>query len=380
MATKKLATVSLKGHIYYPVNTPAGFDGKPRRTKAYCTSRSQAIDLKARIRQWKLTRKFRPDTVEITDTDKGWIVFLHNEIGHDLSILPRIVRHWQDTGKAIAAQVTVRHAVDEFLRYREGKVKAKTLSDIRYRLRRFKVRFGDWQLSELIPSSIREFLDESSDLTSQRNDYKILSPWIKWCIERRWLIVNPLIEIKRPKGDRSEPGIYSVESFRTLLEASDPQTRGFVALGGLAGLRTAEMLRERKVDEMVEWIDIDFENKRITVRPEVSKTDRRRYVPMCDALVSWLEPLRKESGPVLPLSQSAFRRHMAALHEVTGVNPVENALRHSFASHWLACHGGEQGVGALANIMGNSEAVARRHYVEVLTEESGKAWFSTNRI
>lgn len=262
---------------------------------------------------------------------------MHNEL-EDLSQLPQIIQHWKSTGLAIVAQVTVGHAVDEFLRYRDGKVKAKTLSDDRYRLGRFKARFRDWKLSELIPSSIREFLDESQDSTSRRNDYKILSPWLKWCIERRWLIVNPLATIKRPAIKLDEPAIYSAEAYRALSEASNLQTRAFVALGGLAGLRTAEMLRERRSDEVLQWSDVDFENKRITIRPEVSKTDRKRYVPMCDALMSWLEPLRKESGPVVPLSQSAFRKHEAALFTAAEVAPVDNGLRHSFASYWLATH------------------------------------------
>jgi integrase len=380
MAAKKLATVTLKGNVYYPVNTPAGFDGKPRRSKTYCTSRNQAIDLKARIKHWKLTRKFRPDTVEITGTDKGWLAFLKNEIGHDLSDLPRIVQHWKDTGKAISARVTVRHAVDEFLKYREGKVVAKTLSDDRYRLRRFKAQFGDWQLAELIPANFREFLDGSEDQTSQRNDYKILSPWVKWCIEQRWVIVNPMAEIKRPKVKSGEPEVYPIESFRKLLSHSDTETRAFIALGGLAGLRTSEMLKEREADKVIQWTDIDFANKRITVRPEVSKTDRKRYTPMCDALVSWLDPLRKESGPVVPLSQSAFRKHEAALFTAAEVAPVDNGLRHSFASYWLATHGGEKGVGALAVIMGNSEAVAKRHYISILTPETGLAWFGVARV
>jgi integrase len=374
MATPKLRSVTLHGIEYYPVDLPAGFDGGAKRSKRYCRSRSQVADLKARIKQWKLNRKYRPDTVEITETDKGWVAFLHNEIGHDLSDLPRIVRHWKETGKAIIARVTVRHSVDEFLKYRETQVAAKTLTDDRYRLGKFKVRFGDWQLSEMIPSNFREFMDEREDDTSKRNDYKILSPWIKWCIEKRWIVLNPLAEIKRPKVKNKTPATYSIEAFKALIAKAGQETLAFIAIGGLAGLRTAEMLQEREADEVIKWSDLDFKEARITVRAEVSKTAQRRYVPMCPALVKWLEPLRRDTGKVVSYSQSTFRNYMTALFTVTGVGPIDNGLRHSFASYWLAKNG-KKGVGELALIMGNSEAIAKKHYIEVLKPEDGRKWF-----
>jgi len=52
-------------------------------------------------------------------------------------------------------------------------------------------------------------------------------------------------------------------------------------------------------------------------------------------------------------------------------------LRHSFASYWLARS--ENGVGALSKQMGNSESVCRRHYLETLTPDEGKAWFAIRR-
>jgi integrase len=146
-------------------------------------------------------------------------------------------------------------------------------------------------------------------------------------------VINPLIEIKRPKAGDGEPEVYTVESLRALLDASGPETQAFVAIGGLAGLRTAEMLKEREADEVIQWADVDFENARITIRPEVSKTTRRRYVPMCPALVKWLEPLKRSTGGVIPYSQSTFRDHMAALFTTVHVTPVDNGLRHSFASY-----------------------------------------------
>jgi integrase len=128
-------------------------------------------------------------------------------------------------------------------------------------------------------------------------------------------VLNPLSEIKPAKVANGEPNIYSVNAFKALIKKADANTLAFVALGGLAGLRTAEMLRERESDEVLQLTDVDFGNNRITIRPEVSKTDRKRYVPMCPALVRALKPLTRAAGGVLPLSQAAFRRAMKKLFE-----------------------------------------------------------------
>jgi integrase len=313
--------------------------------------------------------------VQLTsETDKQWLAYLHAELGPDLGVLPRILAHWKTTGKAIVTRSTAQSAVDGYLDYRKAQVSARTLADNRCRLSRFKVQLGDRQLSDLIPADFRGFLDSFTDRTSRRNYYKSLAPWVKLCVEKRLLVINPLSEIKRPKANEGEPEVYSVDAFQALLKHAGAETIAFVAIGGLAGLRTAEMLRERRSDQVLQWEDVDFQNRRITVRPEVLKTDRRRYEPICGALISWLEPIAKQSGSVLPVSQAAFRKHMQKLFEQTKTKakPIDNGLRHSFASYWLALNGGEQGGGALANVMGNSESVARRHYVEVLTPESGE--------
>jgi len=60
------------------------------------------------------------------------------------------------------------------------------------------------------------------------------------------------------------------------------------------------------------------------------------------------------------------------------VNLPTNALRHSYASYWLA-RSSKEGLGELSKRMGNSEGVCKRHYLEALTREEGKSWFALRR-
>jgi len=93
----KLRSVTLKGITYYPVDLPAEFDGNAKRSKRYCSSVTAAKELRSRINRWKLSRKLKPDTLVLAETDRQWITYLHAELGPGLSALPAIIGHWRKT-------------------------------------------------------------------------------------------------------------------------------------------------------------------------------------------------------------------------------------------------------------------------------------------
>jgi integrase len=122
-----------------------------------------------------------------------------------------------------------------------------------------------------------------------------------------------------------------------------------------------------------------FDKRLILIRPEVAKTSRRRFPPIEDALAHWVDDsLRKTDGPVVPHGEGWFKAQFSKLCAAARVDPPHNALRHSFASYWLA-RTGEQGVGRCAVILGNAESVARAHYIESLQPADGDAWFGIRR-
>jgi hypothetical protein len=111
------------------------------------------------------------------------------------------------------------------------------------------------------------------------------------------------------------------------------------------------------------------------------------------ALLDWLTPHRKESGAVVPYAESWLRKLLRGLKKkpkhgdtpesfglfrLAKVEPVDNGLRHSFASYWLA-RSGKDSFGSLARVMGNSEAVVKRHYDAALSPGDGEAWFGIER-
>jgi integrase len=370
---------------YIVIRAPKGFDGYPARRAHYCQSKNEAKELRNRIKRWKAEQKSPTETLSFDDNDKRWLAYLRAHVGN-LELLPEIVSHWERTAKTITNPLTVDALARTFAIYRaQRKLDKRTLAEDRYIARRVSDRLGRKLAHEITRADIRGLLDSAPSQTTARKLYKVTSLIFDYGKENGVIAVHPMLDMQRPRIAYSVPGILLCSQFRSLLTIADtkfPDLLPFLALAGFAGLRRAEMVKQYADDQVLQWSDIDFTKRLITVRDEVAKTTRRklgnrRFVPMESALCSWLTSYRLDNGPVVRVSDAAFRRQMKKLFAAAELTPDQNALRHSFASYWLAR--AENGVGVLAKHMGNSESVCRRHYLETLSPDEGKAWFAIRR-
>ena len=153
---------------------------------------------------------------------------------------------------------------------------------------------------------------------------------------------------------------------KTVREVADEMiqvTLPYLALGGFAGLRTAEIKR-------LAWQDIDLEERVITVGAAKAKTASRRTVPISDNLAAWLKPLCRESGPVLQLKSEW--NWLPKLSKCIEGGWRRNALRHSYISYRLAL---VQDIAKVAFEAGNSPQMVHSNYKALMTERATKAWF-----
>lgn len=159
--------------------------------------------------------------------------------------------------------------------------------------------------------------------------------------------------------------ILTPAQFCDILDAAPKEWRLGLAVAGLAGLRTEEVAGLR-------WEDIQQDQTRIVVRAEICKTRRRRFVPILPALAAWIETSKPcEADMVAPrIGLDALVKRLKR----RGIGWVRNGLRHSFGSYRAAVL---QSAGQVALEMGNSEAVVRRHYLEVQPLEVAEKWFDT---
>jgi integrase len=370
---------------YIVIRAPKGFDGYPLRRAHYCTSTRQAKELRQRIKRWKAEQKSPTATLSFDDYDKRWLAYLRAHVGN-LDLLPEIVTHWERTAKTVTNPMTIDVLARAFVLYRQTKSLSKTtLADDRYIARRLTDQLGAKLAHEVTRADIRKLLDAAPSQSTARKIYKIASLIFDHGKENGALAIHPMAEMDRPEVAYVIPGILSAAEFRTLLCTAESKFRDqvpFLALAGFAGIRRAELVKRYGDDAVLQWSDIDWKKRLITIRDGVAKATQRklgnrRFIPIEDALIHWLEPYRQEDGPIVPANDGAFHRRMKNLHVAAKLKPSQNALRHSYASYWLARS--ENGVGALAKRMGNGESVCRRHYIESLSPDEGKAWFAIRR-
>ena len=158
--------------------------------------------------------------------------------------------------------------------------------------------------------------------------------------------------------------IYTSDEMHLLLNKARASLLPYLAIGAFAGLRNAEVRR-------LDWRDIRFDRGFIECEASMTKTRRRRLVPMQDNLRAWLEPLRQSSGPVC--LHHSLPGALGALGKQAGLRWKRNALRHSYISYRLALM---PDTARVALECGNSPDMIFQHYRELVTPDEAKAWFN----
>jgi len=256
------------------------------------------------------------------------------------------------------------------------------LQDLETRLRRFVDSFPGLVL-DLTAKGISEWLRKLKCGPRARNNYRTTLRTFFVFAEACDFLPKGFVDfdkISKARELQTEIEIFTPQEYAKLLEAAtlDPASLPpavnrryatgdmvvLLALGGLAGLRTAEIQRQL-------WEHIDLKRGLLRVSAVKGNTAARRLVPLCNGLVQWLEPWRRDSGPVYQIVKTpdAIRR----LAERAGVSWKHNALRHSFISYRVA---ETQNVAQVSLEAGNTTRMIHQHYRELVTQEEAKAWFN----
>jgi integrase len=243
------------------------------------------------------------------------------------------------------------------------------MGDLRSRLARFALDYGEQKIAEIDSSQIGNWLRSLGLAPRTRNTFHLrLSLLFKYAIEQRWTLDNPVTKSMIAKTHKAPTGILSPEQFATLLFHASAETLPFWLLGGFAGIRSAEIQR-------LSWSDIDWEHRLIKIDDTKAKTARERFVDICDAALAWLSPYRGSTGLICPIYKSHLYERLEADRNRTGfADPwPSNALRHSFGSYHLAHH---NDAGKLSLQMGHMTAsMVFEHYrLRVLPTEAAKWW------
>ena len=284
-------------------------------------------------------------------------------------------------------------AVEEFITAEEPRTKAgegqraqlcaKYAYNRAIMLRRFAGAFPGHAVCDLAKEHLDAFIAGLAAWKSKsRNGKPVTSPkgrnhhraairqFLQWAVRKDYLAASHRLgeaDAMRPEhANNAEIGFYTPNELRALLEAAEGPMQAMVALGGLAGLRTAELLR-------LDWADVWRVQGHIEVTAAKSKTRQRRLIEVVPGLDLWLGQFRDfTSGKVCELHEITWQQHFVALCEKAGVSRKPNGLRHAFCSYAYALHGEVWA----AQQAGHAPAMLHANYRGLATKAEAEKWFA----
>ena len=277
--------------------------------------------------------------------------------------------------------ITVEQAKDLFIKTKKAdKMSAVYLKDLDTRLGKFAEAFNV-QLAAVTAGDLNEFLRGLDCGSRSRNNYRLsITTLIRFC-ERAGFLHKGAFDaaaIGKAKEVHEEIGIFSPQEIAKLLVAAAPSQNQtgrrypegramlpLIALGAFAGLRTAEIERQR-------WEDINLERGFIRVTGAKLNTTQKRLVPIGENLRAWLMSFRQDKGLVCVINRRTPDA-IAQLATRAGVPWKHNALRHSFISYRCA---ETQDIAKTSFEAGNSPKMIHRHYRELVTPAQAQEWFA----
>jgi integrase len=145
----------------------------------------------------------------------------------------------------------------------------------------------------------------------------------------------------------------------------------WLVLGGFLGLRPFEAYHAN-------WSGVKWETSEFRVEAEWSKTRRSRVLPIPPNAMEWFRnayDLRKRDERILPNHNTFTHRFVAwreTNHDMAFWRGKQDILRHSYGTHRMATL---RNAHQVAEEMGNSVAMVRRHYDAVLEPSRATAWW-----
>jgi site-specific recombinase XerC len=262
-------------------------------------------------------------------------------------------------------------------------LREQSLKQLEHTLGRFRDavhRRGVIHLHECDAATVETFLRslrakggvEKASPKTWNNFRADLSSFFTWCRDprRRWIALNPCEGVAKIKLDGTgEPDILTVKQAARLMrdveQFQDGKLIRYFALALFAGIRPGskgELYKLARHPDREKLIDLN--RGIITIPPEVSKTRRKRQIVIRPALRAWLEA----TGPeIIPTNSDRLLKEIRKRHELS-----HDVLRHSFISFHV---GAFRSIGDAALEAGNTEGVIKAHYLNIVTEAQGKAFW-----
>ena len=276
----------------------------------------------------------------------------------------------------------IKEAVEEFNRADEPRTKAregerpdmapKFFYNRKLQLNRFAAMFPNTVVCDLTKEHLDIFIKSLNELSAtSRNHYRdSVREFLRWAARKDYLPQKHRLDeadgMRHERADNGEICFYTPKEFAALLKNADDSLRPIIAIGGLAGLRTEELLR-------LDWADVWRRKGHIELTGLIAKGRFRRLVKICPALAAWLKPFRTlATGKLWKGHEVTFHQHFVDLCKDAKVSRKTNGLRHAFCTYHFAMYDNENLTAVQA---GNSPAMIHKHYKGLATKAEAGKWF-----
>jgi len=367
----KLTEVEIKGQRFYCVQWPLPGKGRNRQhfkdkseAQTFLSQKlieqqndgisGMTLNLRQRAEYLECAEKLAPFNTTVCDAVNFYLPYLQ-------------ATNRSCTAKQLAEEIVKAKTAD-------GASK-RYMSDLRIRLKKFADEFDGKQIATFTTIDIDQWLRGLTDSETgkpvaaiTRNNFRqILNVAFNFARNQGYCASNPVGKTAKAKVIETPAGILTVEQTARLLEKAPQKLSPFIAIGAFAGLRRAEL-------ERLDWKEIDLQSRLIEVTASKAKSARRRFVRIKPNLLQWLKPLCQADGAVAPVG---YRKLVDRARIAAGIQMwPNNALRHSFASYYLA-HFRKAGVAELALEMGHTSAnLVFQHYRELVKPKDAKRYWN----
>lgn len=323
------------------------------------------------------TSGLRPQATFLTPAQLREAEFVFYRLGESARTLSFYVDFALANYRAPSEQKSLTDAVVEYLAAKTKEQERTLLSPrqlraIRDELVILQAHYPAGPVTQFSPTILTAYLERGAPaLKTYNNRRGLLSTFFKFALQKAWIGDNPVEKtvqhrIAHRRGSaKTLSATQSAELMAYVESYQEGKMVPFFALSLFAGLRpcliSGEILRLKAQDVR---LDLGV----IQVEPEVSKVRMQRQVTIQPNLAVWLRAYPLTQFPIIPINAKNLRVVVAAKFGLT-----HDVMRHTFISMHVAKF---RSIGEAALQAGNSEAIIRKHYLNLKTPAEAEEFFS----
>ena len=273
--------------------------------------------------------------------------------------------------------ITLVDALNSYRKQRDadlasGLISAPQHTTIRRTLASFTKHTPCTNVSSVTPVLIRDYCSrQKASLKTFNNRRGVLSTFFKFAMGNEWIATNPMSKVPqyRIAHKRGTAATLTTAQSVALMEFVEGYEQGcmapFFALCLFAGIRPC--LRTGEISKLTAE-NVNLETGVIHIEPEVSKVDMKRNISIQPNLAAWLVAYPLKENPIIVPNMQHLRAYVAKRFGLS-----HDVMRHTFISMHVAKF---RSMGDTALQAGNSEAIIRRHYLDVKSPAEAEFFFN----